>query len=220
MAGHSKHTVKHSIIKKVINRFKKVLDEYTSRHFFCESDHTLNKSIIKKMSQFFIKKQIYFTMEINLTNKILTENNADEIKNQLEEIMQKVEIYLSDLKKSKDHLEIIARRFKVRSFKVSNYNPFIDSKVLDRICNTQSHFEIYSFITNDSNKKDIEYYKDKEDVDEDYSYYWKKITTFNLEDVKDDYDENNENDIDTNDSIEIQSTYKPLYMIDYCPYGM
>ncbi|XP_050535324.1 uncharacterized protein LOC126902258 isoform X2 [Daktulosphaira vitifoliae] len=204
-------------LESISSRFIQILNFYTIIKDLSNIDNKNINILIELLSQFFIKNKLYFTPDIVLTKENITENNADDIKNQLEKIMQKVVIYLFDLKKWNYYFNFIARKFKIRSFSVSNYNNFIDSKVLDYICNTEAHSEIYNASEKYSNKIDIGHYEDVDDVNEDYYYYWKIITTFNLEDVKDDHDEN---EINTNDSFENQSTYKPLYMIDYLPYNI
>ncbi|XP_050525014.1 MATH and LRR domain-containing protein PFE0570w-like [Daktulosphaira vitifoliae] len=202
---------KHIFLKKkVLNGFNIALKNYINNQKLTESDNKNNNTLIKSLSNFFIKNKLYFTCDIFLTNKSITENNADDIKNQFKQIMQNVDIYMNDLKKWSTYFNIIIRNFRIRSFNVSDYNTFFDYKVLNRICNTQAHSEIYNASVNNSHKFKIEYYKDVDAVEDD-------ITKFNLENLKDNPDKSN---IDTNDSLQNQSTYKPLYMIDYWPYNV
>ncbi|XP_050545736.1 uncharacterized protein LOC126907995 isoform X2 [Daktulosphaira vitifoliae] len=193
----------------VLNGFIQILKDYNDNIYTFKSDYKINNLLIKKLSHFFFKNKLYFTSEIVLTNKYITENNADAIKIQLKKYMEKVVSYLVELKIWNNYFNFIFLNFKIQSFNVSKYKIFINFKVLDRICNTESHIEIQNASMNDSNKIDIEYFKDKEDL--------KDIADINLKDLKDDL---SENDTDTNNFLENQSTYKPFYMIDYWPYNV
>ncbi|XP_050535560.1 uncharacterized protein PF13_0277-like [Daktulosphaira vitifoliae] len=200
---------KKFIINDVLNKFDNILNTYIVKKKMTEIDNIKINTSIKKLSKFFIKNKIYFTSDIVLTNENINENNADQIKNQLEQIMKQVDIYMIDLKKWSDYFNLIRIKFKIRSFSITDHNTFIDYKVKDHICNTKTHFEIYKSGTNDSNKIIIEYFKDVDVVKNDN-------TEFNLENVKNNSDENN---IDRNDSLENQLNFKPRYMIEYWPYN-
>ncbi|XP_050535349.1 uncharacterized protein LOC126902288 [Daktulosphaira vitifoliae] len=194
----------------VLNEFFIVLSNYAKIKKLSELDNKINKKLIKTLSNFFMKNSIYFPNDIELTNKNITESNADQIKIQLEQIIKKLDIYMKDLTKWKKHFNFIVNTFRMRTFNVPHLKKFIDFKILNRICNTEAHSEIYSFITKNTNKTDIDYYKDVEYVDD-------SITEFNLENLKLDQ---NENYINTNDFTVNQSTYNPHYMIDYLPYDV
>ncbi|XP_050532578.1 uncharacterized protein LOC126900710 [Daktulosphaira vitifoliae] len=149
---------------------------------------------------FFLKNRFYFTPYIVLRNEIINENNANEIQNQLEKIMHKVDVYMKDLKKWNSYLKLIRTICKIQNFKVSSYNHLIDSKISNLICGTETHFEIYNASRNDCNKIDIGFFKS------DY------ITEYNLEEIL-------KEEPDTNDTLKIQ-TGKPFYMVHYLPYNM
>ncbi|XP_050535528.1 uncharacterized protein LOC126902367 isoform X3 [Daktulosphaira vitifoliae] len=202
----SMYDYKRSYLKNIILKgFMLSLNNYNDNKELSKIDIQRNNTLCKELSNFFIKSKLYFTSDIVLTNKDITENNADEIKNQLDKIIQKVKIYINDLKKWNEYFNFIINCFDIRSYSITSYKNFIDIKVLDRICNTRSHSEIYNISTNDKNNIEIGYYKDVQNVKDN-------VTQFNLKDLKD------ENYIDTADSNEHQSIYKPLYMIDYWPY--
>ncbi|XP_050535382.1 uncharacterized protein LOC126902307 [Daktulosphaira vitifoliae] len=194
----------------VLNEFFIVLSNYAKNKKLSDLDNKTNETLIKTLSNFFMKNSIYFTNHIELTNKKITESNADQIKIQLEHIIKKLDIYMKDLTKWGKIFNFIVNTFRMRTFNVPHLKKFIDFKILDRICNTEAHSEIYSFITKDSNKPDLDYYKDVEYVDDN-------ITEFSLENLKLDQNEIN---IDTNDFTVNQSTYNPHYMIDYLPYDV
>ncbi|XP_050535472.1 uncharacterized protein LOC126902352 isoform X1 [Daktulosphaira vitifoliae] len=189
----------------ILDSFKNALNKYIDKNKLSEIDVEHNNILIKVLSNFFINSKLYFTSDIVLTNKKMTANNADAIITELEKIMKKVKIYIKDLKKWNEYLNLSVKNFNIRSYNVTNFKNFIDFKVLDRICNTESHSEIYNISTNDKNNIEIGYYKDVQNVEDD-------AIQVNLKDLKD------ENDIDTADFNEHQSIYKPLYMIDYWPY--
>ncbi|XP_050535371.1 uncharacterized protein LOC126902293 isoform X2 [Daktulosphaira vitifoliae] len=109
------------------------------------------------------------------------------------------ERFLLEIEKNEDYITIE---------NLTNYGKALQTH--DRICNTEAHSEIYSFITKHSNKTDIDYYKDVEYVDDN-------ITEFSLENLN--FDQN-ENYINTNDFTVNQSTHNPHYMIDYLPYDV
>ncbi|XP_050533185.1 uncharacterized protein LOC126901060 [Daktulosphaira vitifoliae] len=205
---------KKFLINDVYYRFNNALQNYTIQEKLTKSDNQNNKLLIKILSNFFIRNKLYFTSDIVLNKKNITENNADVIRSQLEKNIQKVGIYMNDFRKWSSHFSNIIKNFKIRSINCLNCNQFINYKVLDRICNMEAHSEIYNASLNasmnDSNKNNIEYYKDVDAVDD-------KITEFNLENLNDELDEY---DIKTHYSPEIQSTFKPLYKIDYLPYNM
>ncbi|XP_050535397.1 uncharacterized protein LOC126902315 isoform X1 [Daktulosphaira vitifoliae] len=194
----------------ILNGFINTLNNYIASNKLSEIDINHNNILKRVLLNFFINSKLYFTSDIVLTNKKMTANNADAIITELEKIMEIVEIYISDLKKWNEYFNFIVKSFNIRSYNVSNFKNFIGFKVLDRICNTESHSEIYNASMNDNNKIDIGYYEDKKDVNDGN-------IEFNLENLKDKDDENN---IDANDSFEHQSNYKPLYMIDYWPYNL
>ncbi|XP_050535427.1 uncharacterized protein LOC126902328 [Daktulosphaira vitifoliae] len=197
-------------LEYVLYTFTQVLYDYIKNVVCLELDHEINNLLIKKLSNFFIKKNLFFTSDLALTNQNINESNADEIKNDLEKIMKKVEIYLNDLNKWKDSFNLISNKSRILCFSASSCKELINFKVKDRICNTESHIEIHNASTNDRNNIEIGYYEDKECAKDD-------ITEFSLKDLKDDLVVK---DISTNDSLENQSTYKPLYMIDYWPYNV
>ncbi|XP_050535406.1 DNA-directed RNA polymerase subunit beta''-like isoform X2 [Daktulosphaira vitifoliae] len=201
---------KDTFLYNVLYNFTNILDEFTINNYLLESSHKINNFLMNKLLKIFMENNLYFTTDIYLTNKNINENNADEIKNQIEKIINKVNIYLNDMEKWNKWFYNIVNSFKIRSLNISVFKHFISFKVLDRICNTESHSEIYNASMNDNNKIDIGYYEDKKDVNDGN-------IEFNLENLKDKDDENN---IDANDSFEHQSNYKPLYMIDYWPYNL
>ncbi|XP_050535546.1 uncharacterized protein LOC126902384 [Daktulosphaira vitifoliae] len=206
----SMYDYKRSYLQNIIlNGFMLALSNYIEKYKLSEIDIKCNNELIKTLSNLFIKSRLYFTRDIVLTNKNITENNADEIKNQLDQIIQKVEIYMNDLKKWNEYFNFIVKKFRIRSFNVSSYKNFIVFKILDRICNTESHSEICNISANDKNNIEIGYYKDVQNVEDD-------ATQFNLKDLKDEIDNI---DIDSKESFEYKSNYKPFYMIDYWPYN-
>ncbi|XP_050535482.1 uncharacterized protein LOC126902352 isoform X2 [Daktulosphaira vitifoliae] len=192
----------------ILNKFNNALNNYIENKYLSIHNIMYNNILIKILSNFFIKSKLYFTKNIILSNKNITENNADEIKNQLDNIIKKVEIYMIDLKKWNEYFNFIVSNLNIHYFNVSRYNKFIGFKVIDRICNTESHSEIYNISTNDKNNIEIGYYKDVQNVEDD-------AIQVNLKDLK---DYNDESDINTKESFEYKSNYEPLYMIDYWPY--
>ncbi|XP_050535452.1 uncharacterized protein LOC126902329 isoform X2 [Daktulosphaira vitifoliae] len=128
----------------ILNKFVNALNNYIEKKKLSKFDIILNNILIEKLSNFFIKTKLYFSSNIVLTNKIITENNADKIKNQLVQIIQKVEIYMNDLKKWNEYFKSIVKNLNIRYFNVSIFKKFIGFKVIDRICNTESHSEIYN----------------------------------------------------------------------------
>ncbi|XP_050535338.1 uncharacterized protein LOC126902281 [Daktulosphaira vitifoliae] len=202
---------------EVLVAFYNALKNYIDKIMLSEIDIKYNNMIIKSLSYNLIKNKIHFTSDIALTNEHITESNVDKIITELEKIMKKVEIYINDLKKWNHSFDFIIKSFKIRYYNISSFRNFIDFNVLNCICNTESHSEICNASKKESNDIDIGYYKDVQDVDEDYNNYWKIITELNLENLK---DKGDENDINANDSFAYQSKYKPLYMIDYWPYNL
>ncbi|XP_050530615.1 uncharacterized protein LOC126899608 isoform X1 [Daktulosphaira vitifoliae] len=191
--------------RDVLGHLVKAIKNYIKKPRLSKIDIEYNNLLLKVLSNFFIKNKLYFTSDIVLTNKNITMNNADAIKNQLENIIKKVDIYMKDLEKWSTDFNFIVQKFKIRYFNVSNFKKFIDFKVLDRICNSEARSEIYNASMNDSNNINIGYYEDM------------KIVEHNLKDLKDDH---NENDEDTKNSFQYELTYEPLYMIDYLPYNV
>ncbi|XP_050536948.1 uncharacterized protein LOC126903054 [Daktulosphaira vitifoliae] len=189
--------------RDVLNNFVKAIKNYIIKTRISKIDIKYNNILLKVLSNFFIKNKLYFTSDIVLTNKNITVDNADAIKNQLEKIIKKVDIYMNDLEKWSTDFNFIVQKFKIRVFNISKYKKFIDIKVLDRICKSEARSEIYNASMNDSNNINIGYYEDL------------KIVEHNLKDLKD----HNENDEDTKNSFQYESTYEPLYMIDYLPYN-
>ncbi|XP_050529819.1 uncharacterized protein PF3D7_1223600-like isoform X2 [Daktulosphaira vitifoliae] len=187
--NHNKSFLRYKILK----RFIKALNNYTNYKKLSEIDIEYNNKLIKVLSNFFIKNKLYFTTNIVLSNENINKNNVDEIKNQLEKIIQKVGIYMNDLQKWSNHINLIKDKYS--------------------ICRSETHSEIYNASTNDINKIDIGFY---EDVEDDYNYYWKIITEINSKELKDDHNKS-ENDI--NDSLKDQSNNNLLCMFHYLPYN-
>ncbi|XP_050529818.1 uncharacterized protein PF3D7_1223600-like isoform X1 [Daktulosphaira vitifoliae] len=208
--NHNKSFLRYKILK----RFIKALNNYTNYKKLSEIDIEYNNKLIKVLSNFFIKNKLYFTTNIVLSNENINKNNVDEIKNQLEKIIQKVGIYMNDLQKWSNHINLIKDKCSsIWFYNNIKINHFITSKVLDSICRSETHSEIYNASTNDINKIDIGFY---EDVEDDYNYYWKIITEINSKELKDDHNKS-ENDI--NDSLKDQSNNNLLCMFHYLPYN-
>ncbi|XP_050532796.1 uncharacterized protein LOC126900860 isoform X2 [Daktulosphaira vitifoliae] len=121
---------KSFMINDVLYGFNKALNSYIYQTKLSEIDIKYNNELIKLLSKFFINNRLYFTSDIALTNKNITQNNADKIKNEFENIIKKVDIYINDLNKWKKSLEFIVRTFKIKSFNVSTFKDFINFKVL------------------------------------------------------------------------------------------
>ncbi|XP_050536952.1 uncharacterized protein LOC126903056 [Daktulosphaira vitifoliae] len=196
---------KKTFLRDILGQLVKAIKNYIKKPRLSKIDIEYNNLLLKVLSNFFIKNKLYFTSDIVLTNKTITMNNADAIKNQLEKIIKKVDIYMNDLEKRSKDFNFIVQNFKIRYFNVSKYKKFIDFKVLDRICNSEARSEIYNASMNDSNNINIGYYEDM------------KIVEHNLKDLK---DEHNENDEDTKNFFQYELTYEPLYMVDYLPYNV
>ncbi|XP_050535505.1 uncharacterized protein PF3D7_1120600-like isoform X1 [Daktulosphaira vitifoliae] len=197
------------LLNNILNKFNLALNNYVINKELSEINILHNNKLIKVLTNFFIKSKLYFSRNIILTNKNITENNADEIKNQLDNIIQKVEIYMIDLKKWNEYFNFIVTNLNIRPFHVLCFKKFIDFKIIDRICNTESHSEIWNISTNDKNNIEIGYYKDVQNVEDN-------VTQFNLKNLN---DKNDEYDIKSKKSFDYISTYNPHYMLDYWPYN-
>ncbi|XP_050537055.1 uncharacterized protein LOC126903105 [Daktulosphaira vitifoliae] len=188
-----------AFLRKIIDQFIINLNNYTKNAEFSNLNIRFSNELIKLLMNFLIKNRFYFTSYIVLSNENINENNANEIQDQLEKIMQNVDTYIKDLKKWNSYLQLIIK-FSKRNFQVSFHNHLINSKVLNLICGTETHFEIYIASRNDCNNIDIGFFK------KDY------ITEYNLEEILKDK-------TDTNYTF-INKSGKPLYMIDYLPYSI
>ncbi|XP_050536955.1 uncharacterized protein LOC126903057 isoform X3 [Daktulosphaira vitifoliae] len=192
--------------RDILEQFIEANKNYIEKTRLSKIDIENNNILINTLSNYFIKNKFYFTRGIVLTNKNITVDNADDIKNQLEEIIEKVDIYMKDLEKWDNYLNFNVQKFKIRFFNISKYKKFIDFKVLDHICNTEAHSEIYNASKNDSNNINIGYFKDMEIVE----YYIKNL--------KDDYKE-----IDKDTKYcpsKYDLPFEPLHIIDYLPYNV
>ncbi|XP_050536953.1 uncharacterized protein LOC126903057 isoform X1 [Daktulosphaira vitifoliae] len=192
--------------RDVLVKFVEANKNYIEKTRLSKTDIENNNILIKTLSNFFIKSKFYFTSGIVLTNKNITVDNADYIKNQLKKIIEKVDIYMKDLEKWNIYLNFNVRKFKIQFFNISTFKKFIDFKVLDHICNTEAHSEIYNASKNDSNNINIGYFKDMEIVE----YYIKNL--------KDDYKE-----IDKDTKYcpsKYDLPFEPLHIIDYLPYNV
>ncbi|XP_050532869.1 uncharacterized protein LOC126900892 [Daktulosphaira vitifoliae] len=184
-----------AFLRKIIHEFVLSLNNYIRNTELSNVNIKFSNKLIKLLTNFFINNKFYFTSDIVLRNENINENNANEIQDQLEKIMQNVDTYMKYLKKWNSYLQIIIKICKIPNFKVSTYNHLIDSKVSNLICSTETHFEIYIASRNDCNNIDIGFFKKE----------------YNLEMLKD--------EPDTNDTLKNQ-TVKPIYMINYLPYNM
>ncbi|XP_050532851.1 uncharacterized protein LOC126900883 isoform X1 [Daktulosphaira vitifoliae] len=190
--------VQTAFLRKIINEFIFSLNNYIRNIELSNVNIKYSNKLIILITNFFIKNKFYFTSYIVLRNENINENNANEIQDQLEKIMQNVDTYMKDLKKWNSYLQLIIKMYKL-NFKLSIYNYLTESEVSNLICDTETHFEIYNASRNDCNNIDIGFFK------KDY------ITEYNLEMLQDDPDKN--------DTLKNQ-TVIPLYMIDYLPYNM
>ncbi|XP_050535494.1 uncharacterized protein LOC126902361 [Daktulosphaira vitifoliae] len=191
-----------TFLRNIINQFIYSLNNYTIKIELSNVDIKCINILIQSLTKFFIRNNIYFTSDVDLTNKNINEYNSNEILEQLKNIMQKVDIHIKDLKKWSNYLNLIIKNCSIPNWKNSFHNHFINSNVSNIICSTESHFEIYKASKNECNIIDVGYFKKPD------------ITQFDLEKLKDEPDNN-----DNNDTINTQPC-KPLYMIDYLPYNI